>query len=55
MEKLKRSRLFKSDTFDIWGAVGLIRHDRKEGQNERELSVFQSRLSNSAATIHISV
>ena len=26
-----------------------------EGQNERELSVFQSRLSNSAATIHISV
>ena len=26
-----------------------------EGQNERELSAFQSRHSNSAATIHISV
>lgn len=35
--------------------VDEIRHDRKEGQNERELSAFQSRLSNSAATIHIAV
>ena len=46
------------------GQIGYIRYmgsrwadtrRRKEGQTEREISAFQSRLSNPAAIIHISV
>ena len=33
----------KSDTFDMWGAVGLIRDDERRDNTEREISVFHSR------------
>lgn len=46
----------KSDTFDIWGAVGLIRDDRKAGETPSEnYQRSIADLGTSAATIHISV
>ena len=40
----RRRSIGKSDTFDMWGAVGLIRDDERRDNTERKISAFHSRL-----------